>query len=201
LDGSELEEKYREAVQQRSDREPRTRERSSSDRVQVPAVPDEVQEEAQTEEAEAGEVETEEVEVETHDQARPSDTLPDVPGPESEEEPDGKEAQFEDAEIIEEAEEEADHSDRVDEVLERYRCARHRLEVVKEETGEEVEEDVSVGGLVSQWFGRTKTKTTTERTEAEQELLQRCREEVGEAKDELRRVLDHRQVEHDHDRA
>lgn len=204
----------REAKQrQRPEREPRTRERSASERIEVPAVPAEKEEETddsrERETSLAPVPETTRSDGSEEQRSEPG-PLAEVPEPEHEvQEPEAREVrdsetEVQDAEIIEEARKEADHSKQVNEALERYRRARHRLAVVKEDTGEEVEREIPKDppGIVAKGickaFGMTKTETVTERTDAEAELVERCRKEVEEAEAELRRALDHRQVEHDH---
>jgi hypothetical protein len=107
----------------------------------------------------------------------------------------------EEAEVIEESSRRGRSASDVEEALDRLRRAKQRLQTVKESTGEEVEKDVSRGGVISTLLKGKKTKTVVERTDAEQEELERCRREVEEAKEEYARALDHRQIEHEYNRA
>lgn len=200
----------REAEQRkRPERKPQTRERSPSERIEAPAVP--AEEKQENSESLKPETSLPSVpEATRSDDSEKPDSLAEVPEPEHEvQEPEahevrGSETEVQDAEIIEEARKEADHSKRVDDALERYRRARHRLAVVKEDTGEELDREIpkDPAGIfakgICKAFGMTKTETVTERTDAETELVERCRKEVEEAEAELSRALDHRQVEHDH---
>lgn len=212
LHGPELEEKYREARRQdqmkmeRTDRSPRSPDNStSSDGAELAPVPNTA---VSAEKSSGQEASGEEW---GGDRERKAQTIADIP-----EIPDSQGSSSEsrspsvpqeaEAEIIEEATQEAD-GEHVGEALDRYRRALHRLETAKETTGQEVTKTVTddSGGLPSKFvrklIGTDKTeKTVTERTDAEAELLEQCREEVEKAEANLRRALDHRQVEHDHNR-
>jgi hypothetical protein len=112
--------------------------------------------------------------------------LADLPGPPSEER------------SREEREPSTTGADEVQRAADRLRRAKERLKVAEEKTGNKREEKVTKGGVISRLLGRTETRETVERTEAEEELCRECREEVAEAERELQRALKRRQAEHEY---
>lgn len=115
---------------------------------------------------------------------------------------------------------------RVHEALDQVRHAMTRFLIAEELTGEETEVPVDgeaarqeretggpgmveTNGPISRLFAgsgekdreaETETETITERTAAEKELLEECREKVEEARQDLHYALERRQIEHDHGR-
>lgn len=85
------------------------------------------------------------------------------------------------------------------EALEQFRRARERLRAVKEETGREVEREVPKNENALSRFSigssKTKTETVVQRTDAEKELLERCEQELEDARRELNRAFEHLDVE------
>lgn len=90
----------------------------------------------------------------------------------------------------------------VERAADRLRRAKERLRMAEEETGEIREEEVHKGGAVSEVvgrlfpaLGRTETREEVQRTEAEREHLEKCREAVEQAEREYRKALKKRQAE------
>jgi hypothetical protein len=90
----------------------------------------------------------------------------------------------------------------VKKAADRLRRAKERLRMAEEETGEIREEEVHKGGAVSEVLGRffpslgrTETREEVQRTEAEQEHVEKCREDVEQAERQYRKVLEKRQAE------
>jgi len=129
--------------------------------------------------------------------------LPQMAGPsENNQEPTEDRAPAGDREPVERAA--RDGNSRVEEATDRLRRAKQKLRTALEETGEEKERG---GGAVTKtargigrFFGVT-SPPTVERTEAEEELCRKCREEVQAAERELEKALEHEQVDRRYDRA
>lgn len=146
---------------------------------------------------------------EVEEAPEPADThsrdLPEVPTSPSREQETRKEKRpADDREPVEKAKT-GRGNDPVSEAADRLRRAKERLRAVKEKTGAEVEQEkespgalsklLGLTGLEVNLLGKTQTETTVERTEAEQELCQECREEVEAAERELEKALEHEQVD------